>query len=223
MRGLWKGHLTGQLLCLSFVPVQFVWFEFLTRHFYARLPLSLSADEKKVYSSFVCGGLAAALTTLTNHPIDVVRTRFVAQGEPRHYATIRDAVSKIYAHEGLRGFYKGLVPNILLVTPEAAVRFSIFSLLQSQSSVTATFLQLFRATTTTPKSRHAGQDNSKEDEIDRLLVSVNGALSGVVAKTLVYPFDLAKKRLQIQGFEEARKQFGKVSRMLFCSSSNNNV
>lgn len=41
---------------------------------------------------------------------------------------------------------------------------------------------------------------------------VAGSAAGLVAKTMVYPLDLARKRLQIQGFEHGRKGFGKFFR-----------
>lgn len=36
-----------------------------------------------------------------------------------------------------------------------------------------------------------------------------GSFAGTIAKTLVYPLDLSRKRMQIQGFQEGRKGFGK--------------
>lgn len=38
---------------------------------------------------------------------------------------------------------------------------------------------------------------------------VSGSAAGLIAKTIVYPLDLAKKRLQIQGFQHGRAGFGK--------------
>jgi hypothetical protein len=42
-----------------------------------------------------------------------------------------------------------------------------------------------------------------------------GSLAGVCAKTFVYPLDVARKRLQIQGFHHARIGFGKVGSITF--------
>lgn len=41
---------------------------------------------------------------------------------------------------------------------------------------------------------------------------LSGSIAGFIAKTIVYPFDLARKRLQIQGFQHGRKGFGKFFR-----------
>jgi hypothetical protein len=39
---------------------------------------------------------------------------------------------------------------------------------------------------------------------------VCGSLAGIGAKMFVYPLDVARKRLQIQGFQYGRIGFGKV-------------
>ena len=39
---------------------------------------------------------------------------------------------------------------------------------------------------------------------------VCGSGAGVLSKLAIYPLDVLKKRLQVQGFEDARKQFGEV-------------
>ena len=82
----------------------------------------------------------------------------------------------------------------MLTTPEAAIRFAIYQLLNSIWP--ADSVQIIKT--------------GDKKQIGFLQSSVNGALAGLTAKCCTYPFDLAKKRLQIQGFEEARIRFGRV-------------
>jgi len=39
----------------------------------------------------------------------------------------------------------------------------------------------------------------------------SGFMAGVAAKTVVYPLDVAKKRIQLQDFIHSRDGFGKVN------------
>lgn len=49
---------------------------------------------------------------------------------------------------------------------------------------------------------------------------VCGSLAGIGAKISVYPLDVARKRLQIQGFQHGRKGFGKVYNSVTCYLEN---
>ena len=55
--GLWKGHLTGQILSISFVTTQFMWFQQLTMFSYSLFPNSYDKNNKKLKPSahFFCG------------------------------------------------------------------------------------------------------------------------------------------------------------------------
>jgi solute carrier family 25 (mitochondrial phosphate transporter), member 23/24/25/41 len=62
--------------------------------------------------------------------MDVLRRRFQvsnlkAPTEDR-YSGIADAVRQILAKEGIRGFYKGLLPNLLKVAPSMATSWFTF-------------------------------------------------------------------------------------------------
>ena len=44
-----------------------------------------------------------------------------------NYTSILNAYSTIYCKEGIRGFYKGMLPNAIKVIPNNALRFCILS------------------------------------------------------------------------------------------------
>jgi hypothetical protein len=62
------------------------------------------------------------LQPLTSHS-DVLRRRFqinTMSGVGYQYKSVLDAITMIVSQEGLRGLYKGIVPNLLKVAPSMA-------------------------------------------------------------------------------------------------------
>ncbi|XP_054834856.1 mitochondrial thiamine pyrophosphate carrier [Eublepharis macularius] len=184
-KAFWKGHVPAQLLSVSFGAVQFVSFEFLTKLVHDGT--SYHARDFAVH--FACGGLSACAATMTVQPLDTLRTRMAAQGEPKIYRNLRHAVVNIYQTEGLLTFYKGLSPAVIAIIPYAGLQFSLYNLL------------------TTLYEWIIPRGGSQTGNVKHF---VCGSCAGVISKTLTYPFDLFKKRLQVGGFEQARATFGQV-------------
>lgn len=118
------------------------------------MPRVLSTDYRPL-SHLVCGSLSGCCATIVSHPFDVLRTRFVAQGEPRvsvssskrvinkscmlllslasacvvqMYRTVRTAYINIATTDGYRGFFRGLWPNMLHIAPYSGLQFGFYSL-----------------------------------------------------------------------------------------------
>ena len=60
-------------------PSQFATFEFLTEAVHKSTPY----DSQTAGIHLICGGLSACSATLVCQPLDTLRTRFAAQGEPK--------------------------------------------------------------------------------------------------------------------------------------------
>uniref|UniRef100_A0A3Q1FGC7 Mitochondrial thiamine pyrophosphate carrier n=1 Tax=Acanthochromis polyacanthus TaxID=80966 RepID=A0A3Q1FGC7_9TELE len=184
LSAFWKGHIPAQLLSICYGAVQFASFEFLTEMVHK----STSYDSQTSGVHFVCGGLAACSATVFCQPLDTLRTRFAAQGEPKVYRNLRHAVSTMWRSEGTLTFYRGLSPMLVAVFPYAGLQFFFYNV----------FKKLLAPP---PKAGNSGGNL-------RSLICGSGA--GMISKTLTYPFDLFKKRLQVGGFEAARAHFGQV-------------
>ena len=67
--------------------------------------------------------LILADTPILTYHSDVLRRRFqinTMSGMGYQYKSIGDAIRVIIAQEGLRGLYKGIIPNLLKVAPSMA-------------------------------------------------------------------------------------------------------
>lgn len=202
LQGFWKGHVPAQYLSITYGITQFYIFEALTKY----IDIIQFEKNNKLLGNFFCGSIAGNSivgsneelnkssvfflgggATFVSFPFDVIRTRLIAQGTSVYKSTF-SSFYKIVSLEGVTGLYRGLLPTVLQVAPHAGVQFMTYKFVDN---VYRTFYKL--------------------DDTSYLFVgsTIAGAVSGLVAKTSIYPFDLIKKRLQIQGFLDNRTGFGK--------------
>lgn len=132
--------------------------------------------ETAVPSPFIVGLLsgagAGALATAATFPLDVLRTRGAALGLKRKEHTLAKAcLATMRAPVAtMQDLYRGLSPALVQIMPLMGLNFATYELLHSLSP-TESFGTM----------------------------GAYGALSGIMSKLFVYPLDLAKKRLQMQG------------------------
>jgi solute carrier family 25 phosphate transporter 23/24/25/41 len=63
------------------------------------------------------------------YPLNLVRTRLQASGSSGHpqvYTGLWDVVRKTHANEGIRGFYRGLLPTLAKVVPAVSISYVVY-------------------------------------------------------------------------------------------------
>ncbi|KAF0852928.1 mitochondrial solute carrier family 25 (mitochondrial aspartate/glutamate transporter) member 12/13 [Andalucia godoyi] len=85
-------------------------------------------SEKHLEPSFVrslgIGGIAGIIAASCVYPLDI--SKAYMQVNRGSNLTIRQALAKVYASGGFRALYRGLPANIIGITPEKAIKLSIF-------------------------------------------------------------------------------------------------
>lgn len=86
---------------------------------------------QRAANQIAAGGIAGFAEICMMHPLDIAKTRLQMQSSvgpmPKtHYNGVFDCFAKMYRQEGLRSYWKGILPPILVETPKTAVRFFTF-------------------------------------------------------------------------------------------------
>jgi solute carrier family 25 iron transporter 28/37 len=89
---------------------------------------------------FLCAGVGGAVASITTLPLDNLKTRIQTQGVTRlsdgqTRAPSRQGAAAIFRgiikNEGFRGFYRGLVPRMMIATPAGAMCWGTYEAMQA--------------------------------------------------------------------------------------------
>lgn len=174
IRGFWRGNIPAELLYITYGSIQFSTYRLTTD-----LLSMISTPIPDPAMTFFAGAFAGAVATSATYPLDLLRTRFAAQGTSKVYASLLSSVHTIYLKEGLPGFFRGVGAGVAQIVPYMGLFFSTYETLRP----------LFAKLELPFGSGDA----------------TAGVLASVVAKTGVFPLDLIRKRIQVQG--PARERF----------------
>ena len=75
------------------------------------------------------GAFSGAFGATAVYPLNLLRTRLQSQGtaiHPQTYTGMWDVTVKTYKGEGIRGFFRGVTPNLLKVVPAVSITYVVY-------------------------------------------------------------------------------------------------
>jgi len=99
---------------------------------------STKKDEPGVLATLAFGSLSGSVGATSVYPLNLVRTRLQASGSSGHpqvYTGVWDVTKRTYATDGLRGFYRGLLPSLAKVVPAVSISYVVYEQTKKQLGV----------------------------------------------------------------------------------------
>ncbi|KAI5286963.1 hypothetical protein KEM54_006347 [Ascosphaera aggregata] len=179
----WRGFMRGNgTNCIRIVPYSAV--QYGSYSFYRRFFESTPGGNLTPIERLSCGALAGITSVVATYPMDIVRTRLSIQSAS--FAELKRTCTRdklpgmwqttkiMYRTEGgVRSLYRGIIPTIAGVAPYVGLNFMVYEAI---------------------RKRLTSEGEQSPGPYRKLLA---GAMSGAVAQTFTYPFDVLRRRFQI--------------------------
>ncbi|KAL4217633.1 hypothetical protein ACF0H5_022375 [Mactra antiquata] len=122
IKGMYKGFVPG-VLGISHGALQFMTYEEMKNKYnqYLERPVDTRLTTVEYLSFAAVSKIIAATVT---YPYQVLRSRL--QDQHTNYNGVIDVIRKIYKQLGMKGFYRGIVPALLRVTPACCITFVVY-------------------------------------------------------------------------------------------------
>lgn len=85
--------------------------------------------------TLLCGAASGTFSTLLTFPFDTVRRRMQIQGQhvcPEDRLSGMQMIRALLKKDGMKGFYRGLTPEVLKVVPMVGTMFTVYELLKEK-------------------------------------------------------------------------------------------
>ncbi|XP_077224887.1 putative mitochondrial adenine nucleotide transporter BTL3 [Tasmannia lanceolata] len=188
LKGFWKGNFVNILRTAPFKAINFYAYDT-----YRKQLLKMSGNEETTnYERFLAGAAAGITATILCLPMDTIRTQLVAPGGEALGGVI-GAFRHMIQTEGFFALYKGLGPSITSMAPSGAVFYGVYDILK----------QAYLHSPEGKKrilNQQGGQELSAFDQLELGPVRTlfYGAISGACAEAATYPFEVVRRKLQMQ-------------------------
>ncbi|CAG7932112.1 unnamed protein product [Penicillium olsonii] len=191
----WRGFMRGNgTNCIRIIPYSAV--QFGSYNFYKQFAESPDGDMSPM-RRLVCGGAAGITSVTITYPLDIVRTRLSIQSASFADLGARDPTQRlpgmfttmvmIYKKEGgIRALYRGIAPTVAGVAPYVGLNFMTYESVR----------------------KYLTPEGDKNPSSYRKLLA--GAISGAVAQTCTYPFDVLRRRFQINTMSGMGYQYSSI-------------
>ena len=190
----WRGFMRGNgTNCIRIIPYSAV--QFGAYNIYKRFAEPSPGADLAPLRRLVCGGMAGITSVTFTYPLDIVRTRLSIQSAsfaglgkqegklPGMWQTMR----LMYKNEGgIRGLYRGIIPTVAGVAPYVGLNFMAYESVR----------------------KYFTEPGEKNPVWYRKLAA--GAISGAFAQTCTYPFDVLRRRFQINSMNGMGFQYKSI-------------
>ncbi|CAF1197973.1 unnamed protein product [Adineta ricciae] len=166
VRSLWRGNLMNVIKVSPETGLRLMSYET-----FKRLLGQTTTHEIDVFQKFLCGSAAGFTASALIYPMKTIKTRLTIR-KTNEYRSIVDCILKIYRGEGLRAFYKGLLPSALAILPASGIDLALYETLKRR-------LEAYHEHPTNP--------------IEKLVI---GNVSNGISQFFIYPLLNVRTRLQ---------------------------
>ncbi|KAI8807109.1 mitochondrial carrier domain-containing protein [Cladochytrium replicatum] len=207
--GLFQGHSATLLRIFPYAAIKFMAYEQ-----YRVLIMPKVSDETALRRMFA-GSLAGVTSVFFSYPLELVRVRLAFEVRTSRSLGILSTVHSIYSEpnpflptapsqtrnaiKGVANFYRGFLPSVYGIIPYAGVSFLTYDSFKSFASTN----EVLKKWTVLPQNESDISQHPTKPHVRAWATLICGGLSGALAQTSSYPFEIIRRQMQVAGITSA--------------------